>query len=250
MPTQVQNANATHTFGAGTGATAVTLSATSPGNLIAVAFTYTAYSGSFTISDSSGSNTWVIASPTNASSQDPPAAYDSANEFGALVAWTFSTASVTSVTLTTGNKYYGADATASEWSGLGAYQGSSSANNDTGTNPASPPALTLATASDVVIGAGFPQFGTWTPDSPLTAFSSDTTGYTAYAQPGASGSYTPAWANPNTRDWAAATAVFTTSPGPGGAPFYPATQAIRCRLPQHPGQSQQIYQPGLIYVRS
>jgi hypothetical protein len=228
MPALVQNDNTVHGYGS-TDNTVVTFgSATTGGHLLVLAFEYSAYTGAFTISDSSGSNSWVIASPTNANSQDPPCAYDGPDGgLGAFIAWTFSAASVTTVTLATGSKYYAGTATGSEWAGLSAYQSSASAFNLTASGTISPGAVTLATASDVVVGAAYQEFGSsLTPASPLTAFSSDATGYTAYAQPGASGSYTPGWGTAS-HDWASAAAVFTTG-GPAflAPPNLPRGQAV------------------------
>jgi hypothetical protein len=42
---------------------------------------------------------------------------------------------------------------------------------------------------------------------------------------------------------------YNAASAPSAAPFYPAGRAIRARLPQHQGQSQQIWEPGGIYVR-
>lgn len=213
MPSLIQNTNVNQGFGSSPvvltpGAT------TTAGHLLAVCAYYYDNPTAVTITDSSGTNTWVIGTTTT-ESQNPPVGNDSGDLFSAFVAWTFSIAAVTTVSVHYGNdsSNFGGVFTLSEWSGLAA-RTDSSAGHGASSTEILPPAVTLATSSDVVLGCGRQNFSGGSPVAPLTAFSSDGTGTTAYAQPGSAGSYTADWGGP-ANAWAAAVAVFTIPAGKG-----------------------------------
>lgn len=216
-PVLVQDANTNHAFSSGN--TVITPgAATTAGNLLVVAGAFNTITDHFSITDSSGTNTWTIGT-TNVQSQNPPVAYDSPDELGAFIAWCFDAASVTTVTISSSGgqfAFYALDATLSEWSGLSRRADSSAASSATGT--IEPPAVTLASASDIVIAAAYEEFSsTLTPGAGSTAFTSDTTGYTVYAEPGSAGPFQPNW-GASGHPWGAAAAAFTNSspPPPGG----------------------------------
>lgn len=189
--------------------------ATTNGNLLVVTgYYYDSTAVSLTITDTA-TNTWTIGN-TMVQAQNPPVGLDTGDAFSAFVAWVLNAAPVTSVTVgTSGSSVFGCVFTLSEWSGLTSRTDSSAANGASGIE-LQPAALTLATSSDVVIGAGRQQFGAGSPVAPLTGFSSDTSGVTAYAQPGSAGTYTPDWGS-TSHGWAAAAAAFTAGSGTNAA---------------------------------
>ena len=216
----IQNANTNHAYNSGNTVITPGVATTAGNTLIVTGSISVIQSGadSLNVTDSAG-NTWTIGT-TNIPGQDPPVAWDSSNTFGAFVAWCINAAAVTTVTVTSSAgpfEYYALDATLSEWAGLTRLASSSAATGATGT--IEPPAVTLAASSDVVAAAACELFtSTLSPGAGLTQFSSDSTGNTAYAQPGAPGSFQPQWGT-SSHPWAAAAAVFTSVPPAAGTKY-------------------------------
>jgi hypothetical protein len=211
--TLVQQEHVSQAFG--DGPTVVTPgSATGVGHLLVLAGMIDSNPDNTTaaITDSA-SNTWVIGN-TGVQSNSPPVGANVSAEGYAFIAWVFGAASITSLSLNVTGQPYAANLTLSEWTGPTSFT-SGGGGNGNGTAMATP-ALTLATASDLVIAAGYVQFDdAATPTSPLAKFSSDTTGLTTWGQPG-SGSFTPQATNGG-RNWAMAAAAFTIPKSGSGA---------------------------------
>lgn len=217
MPTLVQDANTNHAYNSGN--TVITPGvATTAGNTLIIAGAASPFqsaSDSLNITDSAG-NTWTIGA-TNVQSQNPPVAYNGGGPYGTFIAWCFNAAAVTTVTISNSGgpfEFYQLDATLSEWTSITRRTDSSAANSATGT--IEPPAVVVASANGVVVSATVEQFSsTVTPGAGLTAFTSDTTGQTAYAIPGSAGSFQPQW-GASSHPWAAAAAAFDV-PAAAGA---------------------------------
>lgn len=211
-------------FGNYAGITA-TLSSVSAGDMLALAVEYNSLAAlPASVSDTSG-NTWHF-STSNA--QNPPLASNSSTQNTALVAWALSVSAAASVTVTLSwgsNENVAFAGSLSEWSGVGSETtGVSSQQADTQVHLPS----TSIPLGGLVVAASVEQFtSSLVPTAPLTAFSADATGYSAYALTGPLISFAPDWGNA-THPWVAAAAVFSPATVPsvtlraidGGTGYY------------------------------
>ena len=235
---------------------AVTYSSTAGHTLIVTCHFYDNNSGMFVaptgVTDSAG-NYWHVsttAAQAQFIAQTPPTASaadttDGASAHGAdFVAWCVGAAHVTSVTVawTTGIQTYTRLAL-SEWSGIVQFDNSWAGGSATAASSVTA-TLNLSVTGELVIGSAvIAGSGTESLPASWTGLTSGGGG-NAYRLMATVGSYSPAWTSTIAGSWTGAAAVFSPQVLPTGA----RPQAVSVRLPQHQSQSQQVYQPGLIYV--
>lgn len=194
-----------------------TLANVSAGSTLIFALSVTSISTStVTVTDTSG-NTWQVASGTG---QNPPMTYDTTTQTYVFIVWAANVAAAASLTVTvtlSGGAWFSAAGSLSEWNGISS-EVTGIAMTDPGSDGlvVSTDALTVP-AGGLLVGAAHEDYLTITPNAPLIAFASDTSGTTGYALPGTT-SFAPQWATTNggndpvaSQAWQAVAVVFANT---------------------------------------